>query len=165
VARQILGRDFDKDLRPPGRPNPDNAVKVRASIQVIELSLCERRQELTVGGYFWQRWNDPRLAYDFGEGSNGESRITLRHASPFKRDSIRSVSPSDSQTCLPSARSGCRTPSWRRTGRGSCTKCSRKLAQDPSPRSSAAEESRPCSSCAASPPARSRRMTSMWNAR
>jgi len=79
VADQILSRDFDKDVRPPGRPNPEDAVKIKASMHIMELNLCKHHQELTVGGYFRQKWNDPRLAYDFGDDSNGESRITMKY--------------------------------------------------------------------------------------
>ncbi len=67
VAEQILARDFDIDERPPGKPNPEDPVKVTVSLYVMELGVCARNQELTVGGYFRQSWNDPRLAYNFGD--------------------------------------------------------------------------------------------------
>ena len=38
---------------------------------IMELGLCSKHQELTVGAYLRQFWNDPRLAIDVGQSENG----------------------------------------------------------------------------------------------
>ncbi len=77
VSDQILSRDFDRDVRPPGMPSRGDPVKVKVSLYIMELGLCPEKQELTVGGYFRQGWNDPRLKYDFGNETEGQ-RVVLK---------------------------------------------------------------------------------------
>jgi hypothetical protein len=54
-------------------------VKIGVSMYIMELEVCDKHQALVAGGYFRQFWNDPRLAYDFGDqaSANGEMRTTL----------------------------------------------------------------------------------------
>ena len=49
-------------------------MEVKLSIYINDLGLCSKHQELTIGGYFRQRWNDPRLAIDLG-GDGGVTTI------------------------------------------------------------------------------------------
>ncbi len=67
IERMILNRDIDKGVRPPGKDAVTDPVKVKLSMYINDLGLCKKYQELSVGGYFRQRWNDPRLAIDLGE--------------------------------------------------------------------------------------------------
>ena len=53
-------------------------VNITVSMYVMELHLCEKMQQLVVGGYFRQSWNDPRLKYDFGEAANEGQRTVLK---------------------------------------------------------------------------------------
>ena len=73
VKDVILSRDFDKDARPPGKNNVgessrnlwwvklfysllcyllDDPTVISLSLYVMELGLCSKHQEVTLGGYF-----------------------------------------------------------------------------------------------------------------
>ncbi len=56
----------------------ENPVSVAVSLYIMELGVCPEQQELTVGGYFRQSWNDPRLKYDFGDETPPGGKTVLK---------------------------------------------------------------------------------------
>ena len=45
---------------------------------IMELGLCSKHQELTIGGYFRQFWKDPRLAIDLGDEDEHTETMKFR---------------------------------------------------------------------------------------